>query len=76
MVSSSTGYRDTEVRCPSRCNSVHSPTWGKILFDSVDRMTAPSQSACFGPGLAISLTVLAVNYIGDSVTPWSAHPQL
>jgi peptide/nickel transport system permease protein len=42
------------------------PTWGKILFDSVDRMTAFPERVVW-PGLAISLTVLAVNYIGDGL---------
>jgi peptide/nickel transport system permease protein len=42
------------------------PTWGKILFDSVNRMTAFPERVLW-PGLAISLTVLAVNYIGDGL---------
>ena len=42
------------------------PTWGKILFDSVDRMTAFPERVIW-PGLAISLTVLSVNYIGDGL---------
>ncbi|SEW01247.1 peptide/nickel transport system permease protein [Cognatiyoonia koreensis] len=42
------------------------PTWGKILFDSVDRMQAFPERVIW-PGLAISLTVLAVNYIGDGL---------
>ncbi|MEM9786775.1 MAG: ABC transporter permease [Pseudomonadota bacterium] len=42
------------------------PTWGKILFDSVDRMTAFPERVIW-PGMAISLTVLAVNYIGDGL---------
>ncbi|WP_373636515.1 ABC transporter permease [Yoonia sp. BS5-3] len=42
------------------------PTWGKILFDSVDRMTAFPERVLW-PGMAISLTVLAVNYIGDGL---------
>ncbi len=42
------------------------PTWGKILFDSVDRMTSYPERVLW-PGLAISLTVLAVNYIGDGL---------
>lgn len=42
------------------------PTWGKILFDSVDRMTAFPERVLW-PGLAISLTVLSVNYIGDGL---------
>lgn len=42
------------------------PTWGKILFDNVDRMTRFPERVIF-PGLAISLTVLSVNYIGDGL---------
>lgn len=42
------------------------PTWGKILFDSVDRMQSFPERVIW-PGLAISLTVLAVNYIGDGL---------
>ena len=42
------------------------PTWGKILFDSTDRMTEFPERVVW-PGLAISLTVLAVNYIGDGL---------
>ncbi len=42
------------------------PTWGKLLFDSVDRMQ-PFPERVIWPGLAISLTVLSVNYIGDGL---------
>lgn len=42
------------------------PTWGKILFDSVDRMTSFPERVIW-PGLAISFTVLSVNYIGDGL---------
>ncbi len=42
------------------------PTWGKILFDSVDRMTSFPERVIW-PGIAISLTVLSVNYIGDGL---------
>ena len=42
------------------------PTWGKILFDSVDRMAAFPERVVW-PGLCISLTVLSVNYIGDGL---------
>jgi peptide/nickel transport system permease protein len=42
------------------------PTWGKLLFDSVDRMESFPERVIW-PGLAISLTVLAVNYIGDGL---------
>ena len=40
------------------------PTWGKLLFDSVDRMQQFPERVIW-PGLMISLTVLSVNYIGD-----------
>ena len=42
------------------------PTWGKLLFDSVDRMVQFPERVIW-PGLAISLTVLSVNYIGDGL---------
>ena len=42
------------------------PTWGKLLFDSVERMTGFPERVIW-PGLCISLTVLAVNYIGDGL---------
>ena len=42
------------------------PTWGKILNDNVIRMTNFPERVIL-PGLAISLTVLAVNYIGDGL---------
>ena len=42
------------------------PTWGKILNDSVPRMVAFPERVLL-PGAAISLTVLAVNYIGDGL---------
>ncbi|MCU0907878.1 MAG: ABC transporter permease [Rhodobacteraceae bacterium] len=42
------------------------PTWGKLLFDAVDRM-ADFPERVLWPGLCISLTVLAVNYIGDGL---------
>jgi peptide/nickel transport system permease protein len=42
------------------------PTWGKILFDSVERMSDFPERVLW-PGLCISLTVLAVNYIGDGL---------
>ena len=42
------------------------PTWGKLLFDSADRMTDFPERVVW-PGLCISLTVLAVNYIGDGL---------
>jgi peptide/nickel transport system permease protein len=42
------------------------PTWGKLLFDSVDRMAAFPERVIW-PGLCISLTVLSVNYIGDGL---------
>ena len=42
------------------------PTWGKLLFDAVDRMELYPERVVW-PGLAISLTVLSVNYIGDGL---------
>lgn len=42
------------------------PTWGKILNDSVPRMVAFPERVLL-PGVAISLTVLSVNYIGDGL---------
>ena len=42
------------------------PTWGKMLADAVDRMEAFPERVVL-PGLAISLTVLSVNYMGDGL---------
>ncbi len=42
------------------------PTWGKLLFDSVDRMTQYPERVVW-PGICISFTVLSVNYIGDGL---------
>lgn len=42
------------------------PTWGKLLFDSVDRMVQYPERVIW-PGMLISLTVLSVNYIGDGL---------
>lgn len=42
------------------------PTWGKMLSDAVARMDQYPERVLF-PGLAISLTVLSVNYIGDGL---------
>ena len=42
------------------------PTWGKQLADAVPRMTEYPERVVL-PGLAISLTVLSVNYIGDGL---------
>ncbi len=42
------------------------PTWGRILYDAVDQLQLyPSRVIL--PGIAISLTVLSVNYIGDGL---------
>lgn len=42
------------------------PTWGRLLFDGItDIRTFPDR--VIWPGLAISLTVLSVNYIGDGL---------
>jgi peptide/nickel transport system permease protein len=42
------------------------PTWGKMLADAVPRMEDFPERVML-PGLAISLTVLAVNYLGDGL---------
>ncbi len=42
------------------------PTWGRLLNDARSEMTIYPQRVIW-PGLAISLTVLAVNYIGDGL---------
>ncbi len=42
------------------------PTWGRILFDSKDHMDIAAHWALF-PGLAIFLTVLTINFIGDGL---------
>ena len=42
------------------------PTWGKLLFDAVDRMELYPERVLW-PGLMISLTVLSVNYLGDGL---------
>jgi peptide/nickel transport system permease protein len=42
------------------------PTWGKLLFDSVDRMRQFPERVIW-PGALISLTVLSVNFMGDGL---------
>ena len=42
------------------------PTWGRLLFDSVDYLRQHPGRVLW-PGLAISLTVLSVNYVGDGL---------
>ncbi|MGF7005724.1 ABC transporter permease [Aminobacter sp. BE322] len=42
------------------------PTWGRLLFEGVEYMQLYPQRVLW-PGLAISLTVLSVNYIGDGL---------
>ncbi|MEM6618644.1 MAG: ABC transporter permease [Pseudomonadota bacterium] len=42
------------------------PTWGKLLADAVQRMERYPERVLF-PGIAISLTVLAVNFLGDGL---------
>lgn len=42
------------------------PTWGRILFDGKDQM-AFAPGLVVAPGVAISLTVLSVNFIGDGL---------
>ncbi len=42
------------------------PTWGRILYDSRDYMDLALHWAIF-PGMAIFLTVLTINFIGDGL---------
>lgn len=42
------------------------PTWGQMLFQAKDYLTWSPHMALF-PGLAIFLTVLCINYIGDGL---------
>ncbi len=42
------------------------PTWGRLLFDGLAYMQIYPERVIW-PGLAISLTVLSVNYIGDGI---------
>ncbi len=42
------------------------PTWGRLLFDGVNFLQLTPSRALW-PGLAISLTVLSVNFIGDAL---------
>jgi len=42
------------------------PTWGRLLYDGLSFMQIYPERVIW-PGLAISLTVLSVNYIGDGL---------
>jgi peptide/nickel transport system permease protein len=42
------------------------PTWGRLLYDGVDAIRTYPERVVW-PGIAISLTVLCVNYIGDGL---------
>ena len=42
------------------------PTWGRLLLDAVDHLQDYPNRVML-PGIAISLTVLSVNYIGDGL---------
>ncbi|MEM7405452.1 MAG: ABC transporter permease [Pseudomonadota bacterium] len=42
------------------------PTWGRLLYDGANFMTL-TPSRVIWPGLAISITVLSVNYMGDGL---------
>jgi peptide/nickel transport system permease protein len=42
------------------------PTWGRLLYDGVNFIqVAPAR--VIWPGIAISLTVLSVNFVGDAL---------
>ncbi len=42
------------------------PTWGRLLFDGANFITL-TPARVIWPGLAISLTVLSINFIGDGL---------
>ncbi|MCK8484797.1 ABC transporter permease [Aliiroseovarius sp. S2029] len=42
------------------------PSWGRMLYDGTNYMTVTPTRAIW-PGLAITLTVLGVNYLGDGL---------
>ena len=42
------------------------PTWGRLLFDAIDYIRDYPERVMW-PGIAISLVVLSVNYIGDGL---------
>ncbi|TCT44483.1 ABC transporter permease [Martelella mediterranea] len=42
------------------------PTWGRLLYDAVDQIQIHPMRVVM-PGIAISLTVLSVNYLGDGL---------
>ena len=42
------------------------PTWGRLLNDAVDYMQLHPERVLW-PGMAISLTVLSINYLGDGL---------
>lgn len=42
------------------------PTWGRLLFDGSPFLQI-TPARVFWPGLAISLTVLSINYVGDAL---------
>lgn len=42
------------------------PTWGRMLYDAQNYITSAPHMALF-PGIAIFLTVLSINYIGDGL---------
>lgn len=42
------------------------PTWGRLLFDAKDNLDFAPHWAIF-PGLAIFLTVLTINFVGDGL---------
>lgn len=42
------------------------PTWGRLLYDALDQIQLYPMRTIW-PGLAISVTVLSVNYVGDGL---------
>ena len=46
--------------------SATTPTWGNLLADTKGQLRTTATS-CWFPGLAIVITVLCVNYLGDGL---------
>jgi peptide/nickel transport system permease protein len=48
------------------------PTWGQMLYTAKDYLATAPQMVIF-PGLAIFLTVVSINYIGDGLRDALSH---
>ena len=59
-------YEAFKAVCTSHGFPPDFPTWGRLLYDGANFMTLTPQRVIW-PGLAISLTVLSVNFIGEGL---------